>query len=501
MLRRLFLNSAVSGVVFAITSLLVILLIPALIAAYGVAGLGLIMLLRTILPSGLGALLDLGVSEVVTQAVARARTSGNWRMAGGQCALLALVALGVGTVLAVALWIGAPAIAAALNVPAAQQDGFALATRIYGLALPFLFPALVTEGVVKGFEAYWALRLVELGSTLAYTLLAFSFAASGAPYEAVAYAFLGSIVGRALATAVVAVVLARRSGLRPVRWDADDRADAFERARVMFAGKAVTSVQTQAPPLAIGALIGPAGVGIYDVLVRLPRFAKSVLGLLTSLLAPVAARIDESGDRRNEARLGRVGALFMPLVVLPLLAAGAAFSGPLLALWLGPEFRDYWPWHAAMFVVPALGVVVSFGSAMLMVRVVEARRLVSYAAASVALQFAVSFAFVPLYAERAFILGQVVAMLVFAPIQLRHLLRAQGVHGHFGRRLGLLVAFLAVAAVVTSLWSEHAIHDLVTLAVAGVAWVVACWTVLAFALTTADERGAAVRRLRGVVRR
>lgn len=498
MLRLLFLNTAVSGVVFAVSSALVIWLVPVLVAAYGLAGLGLIMLARALLPTGFAALFDFGVSEVVTQAVARARASRNWSAAGGQVTLLALASLGIGAALAALLWFGAPAAVELFRIDATHAASFEALLRATALALLVLFPALISEGTVKGFEAYWALRLAELVPTVGYVLASLWLVAQGARYDAVAYAFLGSVLVRALATTAIAVVLGRRAGLRASRWSAEERRDAFARCRVMFAGKAVSAAQTQGPPLLIGGLVGPAGVGAYDVLVRLPRFAKSVLGLLTGLLMPIGARLDETGDQRNQKRLASAGTLFVPVVVLPALAAGAAFSAPILELWLGAEFREFWPWHALMFLVPALGVVISFGSTVLMARADAARRLVWLASIMVAVQYAVSVAFTAFLDARAFILGQVVSALLMFPFQLRFLLSEQGVGASLGRRLGLLLAGLALVAGLTSVVTARYVHDMGALLGWGAAWVLACWLVLAFVALGRGEREAILRRLRGL---
>ena len=498
MLRLLFLNTAVSGVVFAVSSVLVLWLVPRLVAAYGLSGFGLIMLARTLLPTGFAALFDFGVSEVVTQAVARARASGNWHSAGAQVALLTLASTAIGAVLSLALWLLAPAAVDLFRIDAANAASFEVLMRASALALLLLFPALISEGIVKGFEAYWALRIAELLPTIGYVVAALVLVARGAGYHVIAYAFLVSILVRAIATAAIAWTLGREAGLRPRRWSPAERADAFARCRVMFAGKAVSAVQTQGPPLVIGMLVGPAGVGAYDVLVRLPRFAKSVLGLLMSLLMPIGARLEETGDARNQRRLASAGTVFVPIVVLPLLAGGAAFSAPILALWLGPAFRDYWPWHAAMFLVPALGVVVSFGSTVLMSRTDAARQLVRLAGIMVLVQYVLSIALSAWLGERAFILGQVVSALLLFPLQIRFMLIEQGVGSRLGRRLALLLAGLSALAALTSVWSARAVQDVPSLIGWGGAWVLLCWVALGLLMLSPAEREAVLRRVKGL---
>ncbi len=499
MFRMLFVNTAVSGLVFAVSSVLVLLLVPILLGAYGASGLGLIMLARAFLPTGLGALFDLGVSEVVAQAVARARESKEWSTAGGQVTLLAGVALLVGGLLGAGLWGYAGALAEILRVNDSQSSSFAELLQLTGVALVLLFPALVAEGVVKGFEAYWALRLAELVPTVGYVLGSVALVEFGYGYQAVALMFLGSILLRALITIVIAINLSLRANLRMQRCARLDRADALERCRLMFAGKAVTALQTQAPPLAIGALIGPAGVGVYDVLSRLPRFAKSILGLLTSLLTPISARLDEARDTDGQRRLGSAGVLLVPLLVIPVLGAAALLSAPLLGLWLGPEYRSLWGWHSAMFLVTTLASLVSFASVVVMVRKADARRVIRMTAVMVMAQYGISLIAVGLLQERAFILGQVLAAVMVFPFQLRFLLLAQGVPmAALVRLLASLIAMSVSVAVVAPIVVDR-IQDLLTTLLVGACWAIAWWLLLTRVLLTGAQRRAVSNALNGLL--
>jgi len=71
-------NVAISGVAYAIVSGVGLFLAPLLIATYGLAGHGQILVARMFLPSGFFALFDVGVSETATRKVANARSTLRW---------------------------------------------------------------------------------------------------------------------------------------------------------------------------------------------------------------------------------------------------------------------------------------------------------------------------------------------------------------------------------------------------------------------------------------
>src|SRR5207302_9006726 len=65
-------------------------------------------------------------------------------------------------------------------------------------------------------------------------------------------------------------------------------------------------------------------------------------------------------------RLGRVGMVLLPAITVPPLVICAALSRPILQLWIGPQVVDFWPWMAAMFVIPICAQYVGFGGVMTM---------------------------------------------------------------------------------------------------------------------------------------
>src|ERR1700761_7485773 len=148
MLKRLIQNTIISTVAFGAAAILGLIVIPVIIRTWGVTEFGLIVLARLLLPTGMMGLLDLGLSEVTTQAVARAREHRDWTLAGQQLSFLTFLSIVLASVLSAAIWFGASYLTSILKVDADHVEPFTQILRITALGNLILLPALVWEGIV-----------------------------------------------------------------------------------------------------------------------------------------------------------------------------------------------------------------------------------------------------------------------------------------------------------------------------------------------------------------
>ena len=415
MFRALFGNALISTAAFFIVGLIGLLLVPVLLAAYGLGGLGLIMLARLFLPgAGLG-LFDFGVSEIATQTVATARVDGNWTQAHRRLTALTVLTLGMALVVAIPVLAFAPSLAAAFGVPIVDRSSFVLVLESTAALLPLLFIALLAEGCLKGFENFKALRSAEVISTMLFAGGAVVASQAGLGFAWIVWLHLGSQVLRG---AIVARALARHAGPGlPLRRDMDSDARRFvtDRGKVFFASRLLGTALHQSPAVLIGLTVGPAGVGLYETLARLPRFAKSVLGILNTTLLPYATRLDAAGDDARLRLLNVCGFTLLPALVFPPVAAAAALSGPMLQVWIGENFVQYAQWLALFWALPALNTIVSFQNYVLMSRMSYVKASNAASAAQVLFQVTVSLLLVDWLKERAFVVGYIgAAALLFA---------------------------------------------------------------------------------------
>jgi O-antigen/teichoic acid export membrane protein len=420
-LRRFVQNTAISSVAYALAGVLGLFAVGLIAKSYGVAIVGLIALARVFLPSGFLSLADLGVSETTTQVVARGRV-GDWDVASEKLSLLTAIAALMGLIAGTGLWISAFSLAAVFKVAPEQAAAFIAVLKVTALALPIIFLGLVAEGTLKGFEHYAWLRLTEVGSNVSYVAAVGSLVWSGAPFEWVAYSYLVVTVAKYLALAGVAWRAASATSLRFRLWGSASRQDIFHRCWLMFNNRIVGILQQPLIPLAIGILYGPAEVGTYDLITRLPRFLKTTMAPLYSAILPISSHLDETTDMRRMQVLGRNGLVLPGAIVIPVLVVAALFSESILKVWLGPQYSDRWPWLALAMSVPALTVMLGAGQFALMVRSDFLRFNTQLLYLQVGLQYLVTVIGLVWFRERAFILGWVVSYVIFAPAIAHHML-------------------------------------------------------------------------------
>lgn len=494
MFRTLIVNTVISALAYLAISVVGLVVVPVLLGAYGLVVFGLIALARLWMPTGALGLLDLGIGETATQTIARARASAEWKWAGDQLAGLILIALCVGVSTGALLHFGAETLSSLLRVPSAEVENFSRILRITAWLLPLLFVGLVAEGIVKGFEDYRTVRSIEVLASLLYGAGAVGVALAGGAYPLVAYAALGANVVRAIAALIAAALRSREGPLNLLRRpEASGFRECWSRTRLMAANRLLSTLQVQAAPPLVGVFVGPSGVAVYDILVRLPRFAKSVLGLVNSAVLPFAARLDAGARHDDLRRLGAAGLPVVAAVTMPPLFAAAVFSEPLLALWLGPELSAYWAWQSAMFAVPLLTVLVGFGVTALLGRPVVLKRLNRYLAMQFGVQMLISLVLVGSLAERAFIAGQVAAAAITFYWQMRLIFRNQSLGAAEAKRL-VIIAVVGVALGAVGLSCAGWVDDLAGLVAGAGVFVIVYWVSLALLLFDRDQRRVFINR-------
>jgi O-antigen/teichoic acid export membrane protein len=490
MMGRLFRNTVVTAMAFAISSVLGLIAVSIIVSAWGLAPLGLIVLARTFLPVGFMAILDFGVSEIATQAIARARANSDWQAASHKISLVLGLAILIGATVSIAIASASDALVTVFHVDAEYADAFRMILYATAAANFVLFPTLVAEGIVKGYEHFPLLRGVDVASNVIYFVATAIAAQLDAPFQVVAFAFLAGNLIRSMAIGTSALHLARGVKLT-LGWGSDRelRRSTLHLSWLMAQSRFLGVLQGPLLPIVVGLLYAPVAVGVYDILVRLPRFAKSVLSILNASLLPVSAIIDEHGSRELMQRLGRVGLVILPAVTIPPLTAAAVFAEPILRLWLGPKFTAYWPWMSTMFAVPAAAQFLSFGSVIMLVRPNILAILNYLSLAQIIVMVLTIIATLGVFQERAFILGQAVSWLVLLPWQVLILARELEVGRVTAMKTMVVQSCLIVplAVAVVMLQNRFRLENLVELAIAMGVWCAALWVVQY--LLILDSRG------------
>jgi O-antigen/teichoic acid export membrane protein len=501
-LRRFLHNTAISAVAYGLAGVLGLLAVGVIARSYGLAVLGLIVLVRAFLPTGLLALIDFGVSEVTTQAVARGRV-GDWKVASEKVSLLTLIAAMTGVASGIVLWIATAPLAAIFKVAPDQTDAFVSILRVTALVLPIAFLGLIAEGALKGFEEYGWLRLTEVGGNALYVVAVYVAVWREAPFESVAYAYLAMTVVKYLVLAVVIYLMVHGTPLRFGSWSKESRQDVVHRCWLMFNNRIAGIFQMTLVPLAIGALYGPAEVGTYDLITRLPRFLKATMAPLHSAILPISTHIEEATDTRRLQMLGRNGLVLPAAIVIPVLVVVSLFAEDILKVWVGPQYADQWPWLALSLFVPAVTVMLGAGQTALMVRSDFLRLNTRYLYFQVFTQYLVTALTLAWLRERAFILGWAVSYVVFAPLVAHRMLSFMSLPSSlFWEQLGrqtVVAVILGAAAGAYKMYSSP--ESLAGLVIVGGLGCIAAWLLSVTLILSRSDRAMFGRFARTITQR
>ncbi|HEU5067768.1 MAG TPA: oligosaccharide flippase family protein [Sphingomicrobium sp.] len=446
MFRSLARNIFITGVAYSMVSLVGLLIAPFLIGLYGLSGYGQILLARMVLPSATFGFLDLGIGETATRAVAEATRSRDWQKAARTLTLLSAMALIVAGAVSVLVLAIAGSLPKWLAIAPSQHAGFTQVMILTAALEPLLFLSMVAEGVLKGFERFKRVRTCEVASALTYGGGAVVLGQLGFGPNWIAVALLTGLTLRFVMAGWSAVVVLRRKGVTFMRPCPDTRVEVFTWSKLMFFNKVLGTGQTQVAPALIGILIGPAAVGSFDAVVRLPRFAKSIFGLLSTTVLPLATGLKARADHESLRRLGNYGTLTALLITMPPLIFGMAYSRSIMHFWIGEKAIDFWGWQSAMFIVPILGTAIGFGGSILLADRTASQALLKLTSWQVGLQLATSLALLTLLDQWAFVLGQVLSVVLLFPFQLALMQRSLDLGSRLTRQFVALLLLCGVCA-------------------------------------------------------
>lgn len=456
MFSTLIRNTAISAIAYFVISLLGIWVTGALASTYGLAAFGVITLARLFSATGLMGVFDLGAPDNASHVIAQARATGDWADAIRSVQWLLLFALIASLFAALITLLLSQGLGQWLGVEKGSEDMFRQVLIVSAIVLPICLTSLVAEGVIRGFEQYVKVRCLEVSTAVAYALGCWYLMDTRRSFFLVIYLYVALTVVRALAAYFFAWAALRG---RSSPGDSSPSGAAWcvmlNRTWLVGPNKILATLQTQSVPLVIGLVVGVTGAAVYDLLMRLPRFVKSALGLLNSAVLPFASRLEAANSRITLRTLHGHGLIIISLLTVPPLFALAVFSEQLLHLWVGDTLARYWAWQSLAFSTPMVTVIVGFAS-MSMFSKTEALKLMSLTVGvRLVLQYAIAGFFLDALGERAFILGTTVAVLVTAVWELKFLLNLQGVDSSVKRSLIKLFAvcgaFGAAALSVTSL--------------------------------------------------
>lgn len=499
-MKRFFRHTLVNVIAFGTTSLVGLFLLPLIVAAYGLESFGLIVLARTLLPGGILGLLDFGTGDAATRYVASSMAEHDPRKAGHSVLVSLLITMTMGAMVALVAGGFSGFVAhTLLGLSTADAAAMEAVIRWTGLAALIAFPGLVAEGALRGLERFDLLRAIEVGATLLYAAATLLAIQRDYPFTTVAFAFL---VATTLRYAIVLACLPFTAIAFSLRgFSIATQRPLLRLAWRLFQGKVLSNLLVNLAPVLISHFVGTAGVGLYDAILRIPRFAKAVVGLLSNAVLPISARMEIDADPASRVRFLDFATRVNLLIAAPPLITAILFADELFVRWIGQDFAGYSGYFALMLTWPLMTATMGVGNAMMVARIGALGRLNLIAVLQLLVYFLViGLMLIPLR-EKAFLIATVVATATTVPLQVALLVREYAPRQHwFLNVIGrALLSGIPTAILVFTIKAQVLLQDVIFFLVLLLTSLLLYWVATLFLLIEPDERRKGILFLKGML--
>jgi O-antigen/teichoic acid export membrane protein len=339
-MKRLFNNTLITSVDYAVLIALNLVATPLLIAHFGVAGYGAFVFLSIFSIYGMLLFLDLGMEGAVMTYTARFDADGDIRRLQNTLTVSTIYYAVIGAAVGIGLYFSA-----GLIISRFMQNSDALDSSILHAAITFIsiniflqFLTLPFTAVLQGMRRYMITKGLNAAMTaVRYTLIVAVAIITGR----IDYAFLvllGLTVLRLVILAGICFLhLPQFRGLKP-NFDLTLLRTLLRYSSVLFVSRLIGLVHNHVDKILIWLYLAVSNMAIYDVVARPAILLRVVLSIVNSAVIPEVARLHRLGQ------LDSIRTLFINLVryaymiLLPVLAFLFVFIDELLLLWVGDRF-------------------------------------------------------------------------------------------------------------------------------------------------------------------
>lgn len=184
-------------------------------------------------------------------------------------------------------------------------------------------------------------------------------------------------------------------------------------------GKISGLVFNESDRFLIGIFLGPIAFAAYEVLFRLPRFLKTLVGFTSGALLPAASQLHTANSLERLQRLYMLGIRLNLLFFLPVISISALLAEPFLRAWVGPEYTQYALLLQLLFLWNISGMLTGFGGLFLVGTNTSLREATYYSYAITALKIGILIVLLRPLGLVAVVLGTVVSTTLALPGLLR----------------------------------------------------------------------------------
>ncbi|MEI6437332.1 MAG: oligosaccharide flippase family protein [Candidatus Omnitrophota bacterium] len=335
--KKLLTNSVYNTVSWFLIVAIGILFTPFIVKKLTIEGYGIYTLLTSLI--GYYGLLDLGLGDGVTKFVAEYKARNDWDGVNRSVNAALLIQIILGAIGSGCLVFFADGILHLLKVP--EQFFIAGQQGVRFVSIGFFFTMLsgTFSAALKGLQSYKQVSQVNVFMNFAMNIaMILVLFLGGGLIGVVILPMLYSMVS----FVIYWVIFSKQvPGYRFVwSFDKQSTVSVFNYSGFLFLSRLSNTFNNYVVRFVIGFFLGPAFVAFYFIPSRVVQTFGGLLGSLFGVIFPYTSELSAGQDLEKIQRVFlKTTKLFVSLS-MPVFLALAVFAGPILNLWMGPEFAQ-----------------------------------------------------------------------------------------------------------------------------------------------------------------
>jgi len=351
--RRFTINAAANYLRFAVTVVAMFWMTPYIIRHVGAAAFGVWSLIFSAL--GIFALFDCGFSTTIVKYVADCHADGDRERRNRLVSSISFLYAILSTISAIAIACLSLAFDHIFSIaPAMKHEALAvlwiLAFRLVILA----FPLGVYRDVLFGEQKIYAVNIVQIVSTVVYSVWTWIALAHHGTLITMAWINLFSMLGEFACYALIAYRLV--PGLR-VSWRLANRESIRQELGFSMSQMVVNTaslVRLRTDPIIVKFFLSLDAVGIYTIALRIAESALMLSKQITNIFAPVVARMHREGDKDGVTKILTSGAKLAFAASLAINLPLCLLAHNIVVAWVGPAFAPAAPVLVVLLIAMSL---------------------------------------------------------------------------------------------------------------------------------------------------
>ena len=389
-----------------------------IINVWGINAYGFFILFRLLTPLGYLNVFDFGMIESNIRNVSYYKSSTKNIREVGFIGLSYFIILGI--IISLFIFIFGDQIFSLLGITNLQADDYRTINNLVifsALIQTPLFLMLYFESILKGYEQFKALRVLEIVTMLACIFLIYLFSLFDNTMERFLYAFYGLLLLKMLS--LFLFIFKWYPNIFFIKLPSKKiKNDVFSHSSTLGIGKFISTTLDNFPIVMLSIVFGPAVSGIFDVIMRLPRYIKVIMGSVNTALIPYVSSLNDLDFSKTKEKIVSSATKYQIYFFIPFLVLCLIYSEQILFFWIGDQYINYTNEMQLCFIVPILISLIGASSSSSMSNQKILKKLNYINFLRLAIYFIISFILINFMSLTAFIYANIISYIVSLILQI-----------------------------------------------------------------------------------